>query len=79
MLPDDDDRGDDEWPLNESRPQPCERCGRPSLPIVYGLPGPGLMEAAERGAVVLGGCAIEDDQPTHQCAAGHPAWRRPHG
>ena len=67
---------DDDWPLIESTPEPCERCGRPSLPIVYGMPGLGLMELAERGAVILGGCDIEDDPPTHQCQAGHTAWRR---
>jgi hypothetical protein len=29
------------------------------------------MELAERGVVRLGGCVIEDNQPTHECAAGH--------
>ncbi|KPK51730.1 MAG: hypothetical protein AMS22_10435 [Thiotrichales bacterium SG8_50] len=28
------------------------------VPIVYGLPGPDLNEAAEKGAVVLGGCVL---------------------
>lgn len=69
--------GDDGWPWDESRPEPCERCGRPSLPIVYGLPGFELMDLATRGAVVLGGCELDDDPPNHQCEAGHPAWRPP--
>ncbi len=61
----------DEWPVTEHRPPPCPRCGRPSVPIAYGYPSTELMEAAERGAVALGGCVIEDDQPTHQCRVGH--------
>lgn len=76
-APEDDQDDYDDWPFDESKPEPCEQCGRPSLPIAYGMPGLELMELAERGAVVLGGCDVEDDQPTHQCAAGHRAWRRP--
>ena len=56
-------------------PPRCPRCGRPGVPIVYGLPGPELMEAAERGEVALGGCVIPDAPPSHECEAGH-AWRR---
>lgn len=68
------DRIDDDWPVTEHKPPPCPQCGRPAVPIVYGFPSPGLMEAADRGAVVLGGCVIEGDQPTYQCVAGHE-WR----
>ena len=72
--PEDDPELDDDWPLGEHKPPPCPRCGRTSVPIAYGMPGPGLMELAERGAVVLGGCVIEEDQPTNECEAGH-RWR----
>ncbi len=30
------------------------------VPIVYGLPGPGLMEKAESGKVMLGGCIVNE-------------------
>lgn len=72
VSPDDDDIQDD-WPLTEEQPPACPACGAPSLPIVYGMPGPELMDLADRGAVILGGCIIEENQPTHQCLAGHPA------
>lgn len=37
------------------------------VPIVYGYPGDGLMEAAARGEVVLGGCVIMPHQPRWKC------------
>jgi hypothetical protein len=36
-------------------------------PIVYGMPGFELMEAADRGEVELGGCCIADDEPMFRC------------
>ena len=37
----------------------CAKCGRRvRKPVVYGYPGPDLMEQAGRGEVVLGGCEI---------------------
>jgi hypothetical protein len=35
--------------------------------IVYGLPSSEAFEAEERGEIVLGGCLIEEDEPTHAC------------
>jgi hypothetical protein len=35
--------------------------------IVYGYPGDELIEHAQKGEVVLGGCFIEPDNPTHKC------------
>lgn len=50
-------------------PTGCPECGEAeTIPIVYGKPGPGLMEAADRGEVVLGGCVVYDGMPTAQCA-----------
>lgn len=69
--PEDDAERYDDWPLGEHPPPPCPTCGRESTPIVYGMPGLGLAELAERGAVILGGCVIDDGQPTHRCRAGH--------
>lgn len=52
-------------------PPTCPTCGAPGVPIIYGMPGPELVDAAERGEVVIGGCFITGDDPTHTCAAGH--------
>jgi hypothetical protein len=42
------------------------------IPIVYGLPGAELLDAADRGEVKLGGCVIADGFPTLACrACGH--------
>lgn len=46
----------------------CPACGSGDvLPIVYGLPGPGLRQQAENGEVVLGGCVVSDDSPVWYC------------
>jgi hypothetical protein len=42
-------------------------CDNPMTPIVYGMPGPELVEASMRGAVELGGCVISDDAPMFRC------------
>jgi hypothetical protein len=42
----------------------CPNCGeRQLIPIVYGLPGAGLMELSEQGRVELGGCVLMGDDP----------------
>lgn len=51
---------------------PLLRCGkcqavRLTVPIVYGLPGYELMERAERGEVVLGGCVVTASAPLRAC------------
>jgi len=49
---------------------PCPRCAKlDPIPIVYGLPGPGLVEQADRGEVEIGGCLIWPDQPNFVCRA----------
>lgn len=53
---------------------PCPRCGALGLPIVYGLPGPDLFEAAERGEVALGGCELSFDNPLWRCSSGECRW-----
>lgn len=42
-------------------------CGEPMRPIVYGMPGPELIESYERGDVALGGCVISEDRPRFEC------------
>jgi hypothetical protein len=53
----------------------CPECGGKGVRIVYGLPGPELAEAAERGEVALGGCVIGDDDANLQCRACGKEWR----
>ncbi len=53
-------------------PPTCPTCGALGVLIVYGTPGPDLVDAAERGEVLIGGCVITGDDPTpNGCAAGH--------
>ena len=49
------------------KPVKCRHCGGKVAPVVYGEPGPEMMEAADRGEVVLGGCCIRADGPDYQC------------
>jgi hypothetical protein len=45
----------------------CPRCGSGDVVrVVYGLPDPGLFEAADHGRVILGGCDPLN-APTHAC------------
>lgn len=37
------------------------------VPIVYGMPGAELVEASQRGDIVLGGCVISEDAPAFEC------------
>jgi hypothetical protein len=53
--------------LIRSAPPPCSTCQAKMVPIVYGYPGHDLMEAAERGEVVLVGCVVMPHQPRWKC------------
>jgi len=54
----------------------CPSCGaNDSVPIVYGLPGPELMEEAKAGKVAIGGCIVTSDNPTRECTACGHRWR----
>lgn len=39
------------------------------VPIAYGYPGPEMMDEAEAGRVILGGCIVDDDSPVLACSA----------
>lgn len=53
----------------------CPACGEQTLvPIVYGMPGYELFEAAERGEVRLGGCIVGIDQPSTACTSCGGQW-----
>lgn len=54
----------------EESAKPCPRCGSLEIvPIMYGLPGPEMMEAANQGRIALGGCCVTDDDPQKECKA----------
>ena len=37
----------------------CLQCGeRTVVPVVYGYPGPGMIVAADRREIILGGCCL---------------------
>lgn len=46
---------------------PCPRCGARTVPILRGYPTAEGFAMAERGEVVLGGCVVMGDDPTHAC------------
>jgi hypothetical protein len=35
--------------------------------LVYGYPGPPLVDGHRRGEVLLGGCCVSDDDPEYGC------------
>ncbi len=50
----------------------CPKCGGVDvLKIRYGYPLLGLVKAAERGEVHLGGCVTFEDSPAWHCECGH--------
>ncbi len=53
----------------------CPFCGSEKIiPIVYGLPGRELFEAAERGEVLLGGCEVYYGNEKHFCKECEKRW-----
>ncbi|CAA9560997.1 MAG: hypothetical protein AVDCRST_MAG70-1662 [uncultured Thermomicrobiales bacterium] len=54
----------------EVRCPACAETVRP-VPIAYGMPGPEMVAAAERGEILLGGCVVSPDNPTHRCPRCH--------
>jgi hypothetical protein len=52
----------------------CVLCDSAVVPIVYGMPGSELLEVAERGEVILGGCVLPAaGEPTRSCQCGQTA------
>lgn len=53
----------------------CPRCGREdSIPQVFGLPSPELMDAAEQGLVSLGGCMMSPSPADFFCRSCGLEW-----
>ena len=45
----------------------CPKCGNKLTKIIYGYPTPETMKSADKGEIMLGGCCVSDDSPTHYC------------
>lgn len=52
----------------------CPECGTQGVPLMFGLPAPEAVDAAEDGHLALGGCVLRHPAPNWQCAQGHQ-WR----
>lgn len=53
----------------------CPHCGADAaVPIVYGMPGPEAMEAAERQEAVLAGCVVSGDDASAACTQCGSTW-----
>jgi hypothetical protein len=56
----------------------CPQCGSSGadvVPIVYGLPGEGLIAGSVAGEVALGGCCVGPRDPEFHCKACGNKWR----
>ena len=66
--------------LKKRNPTPCPKCGSIDvIPILYGYPGPGMKEGAEKGKIALGGCCVGDRDPRKQCKACGEEFDKPTG
>jgi hypothetical protein len=61
--------------MNTVQPAKCPVCGGGGIPIAYGFPGDGLIEAFERGEVEPGGCVITRSDPDRRCRSCGYEWR----
>jgi hypothetical protein len=63
--------------MNKDDPNPvCPQCGsRNTVLIVYGYPGPELLEKSLVGEVELGGCMVMPNQPNRSCRNCLHRWR----
>lgn len=60
------------------KPDACPSCaGNDIRQIMYGLPMDETLRRAERGEVVLGGCAIFDGMPDWHCMTCQHEWFDP--
>ena len=53
----------------------CPHCEeKAAVAIVYGYPGPDMVEEADRQEIVLGGCIAEIGAPDRQCLKRGHRW-----
>jgi hypothetical protein len=57
---------------------PCPACGSADVTeILWGMPGPGTIEEAERRGAILGGCCIDANAPGFHCDRCGSRWPDP--
>jgi hypothetical protein len=61
--------------VSNEKAEKCPGCGRTGVMVVYGMPGPDLLDAAERGGVSIGGCVITGNDPDQQCQSCGQMWK----
>lgn len=55
----------------------CPSCkSKNIIPIEYGLPGPEMVKAAEKGEIYIGGCLISDSNPEWHCKNCGYDWKK---
>jgi len=55
----------------------CPKCNSTNIvPIVYGMPGPELMEKNHEGKIHIGGCAIKLDSFDRHCNDCENQWNK---
>ncbi len=53
----------------------CPHCNCDNVAeIAFGYPGPEMLEEAERGDIVLGGCCVTDNDPKWHCKDCEHEW-----
>lgn len=59
--------------------QRCPVChSKRGVPIVFGLPGPELLEASREGRIHLGGCVVSRENQEWHCQKCGYEWRSAH-
>lgn len=60
------------------RPSECPDCrGKNIQRILYGLPGPSMLDLVKRGEAVLGGCFVQAWSDDWRCAECKNTWHLP--
>lgn len=58
----------------------CPECKKKeAVQILYGYPGDGMMESAQKKEIVLGGCIIDPVNPNRQCLKCGHQWKAKKG
>ncbi len=52
----------------------CPECEHAVVPVMFGMPGPEMVEEEQRGEIVLGGCVVDGDDPVWACSACGQRW-----
>ena len=59
---------DEQLHFSRRKPAKCPACGSLRVArIVYGFPGPQMIQDVESGRIALGGCCVSDFDPAWQC------------